>query len=327
MDLEATLEAVRRKAGPSVYARGKRYYLGNRVSAVREVDGALAATVRGTDEYEVRVGDGGAPWSCDCPYDRICKHGVAVVLKAAEEGIDVGAQEPDLAGEFEWAAEMLRSAKRRADAESVMERVSSLLSEAHGRSPAEAESLLRTAMVLFRGTPAEDEVISRWTASMAAADVPAGAAGLLSEVLREAPERALPALSTGRFAPADASALLEAVSAADDPSVEDSVSAARMHLLGLLGRTEEVLEGLAPDLPAEAIVEACSFLRTSFPEECNALLRRSLEGRTPRETFALCRCLADLTSGTPEEADSIAACVAIAPDPALVRRLVGLDAD
>jgi len=82
---------LRRLAGERSYARGQRYVTA--VADVRDVPGGMAATVQGTEEYQVRLGRDGTGlvgW-CDCPYGAdgaFCKHCVAVGLVLLAEGGD-----------------------------------------------------------------------------------------------------------------------------------------------------------------------------------------------------------------------------------------------
>ena len=72
-------------AGGTIVSRGKNYQRQGRVTdlAVTE-DGSLIAWVDGSERYATRVAmdEGGLPDSiCTCPYERDCKHGVAVVIE------------------------------------------------------------------------------------------------------------------------------------------------------------------------------------------------------------------------------------------------------
>ncbi|TDU74861.1 hypothetical protein [Streptomyces sp. KS 21] len=82
---------LRRMAGARSFERGVGYL--SAVSRLEIGDGAITATVDGTDAYEVELAereDGGLTGWCDCPYGRdgnFCKHCVAVgltVLRQAE---------------------------------------------------------------------------------------------------------------------------------------------------------------------------------------------------------------------------------------------------
>ncbi len=80
-----TDEVVRRLAGERTYERGLEYFSGGQVGSVVESDGAVAAVVRGDQDYRVTLSaDEGVPdYSCDCPVGAggtFCKHCVAVAL-------------------------------------------------------------------------------------------------------------------------------------------------------------------------------------------------------------------------------------------------------
>lgn len=82
-----------------IIARGKDYYLSDRVQNLEYEDGIYTAEVDGTDLYNVEVeidGDELINSDCDCPYDRgICKH-VAAVLFAIENGDENITESEDL---------------------------------------------------------------------------------------------------------------------------------------------------------------------------------------------------------------------------------------
>lgn len=68
-----------------ILMRGEEYYDTDAVSELEETSpGEWAATVEGTDDYNVEISMNGKEvesWYCDCPYDgEICKHVVAVLL-------------------------------------------------------------------------------------------------------------------------------------------------------------------------------------------------------------------------------------------------------
>jgi len=77
-------ELLREMAGPRIYSRGRGYYLGDRVEIIKMDENLVEAQVRGTFMYVVRLRTdrkGTLVTECDCPYDDVCKHIVAVGLK------------------------------------------------------------------------------------------------------------------------------------------------------------------------------------------------------------------------------------------------------
>jgi len=72
-------------AGGKIVSRGQNYQQQGRVSDLAVTDdGSLIAWVDGSERYATRVvlGEDGLPDSiCTCPYERDCKHGVAVVIE------------------------------------------------------------------------------------------------------------------------------------------------------------------------------------------------------------------------------------------------------
>lgn len=87
-----TEEDVRDCCDFKVYRRGQEYYEEGVVEEVmhNKVNNTVIATVKGTREYQVefRLEEGGIYSACDCPYDGVCKHTVAVLLNFIHEGID-----------------------------------------------------------------------------------------------------------------------------------------------------------------------------------------------------------------------------------------------
>ncbi|MBA1331189.1 hypothetical protein QQ73_08500, partial [Candidatus Endoriftia persephone str. Guaymas] len=86
---------IKRWAGSRSYGRGEAYYQDERVRNLRERRGKIAATVRGTHSYHVRLwGDGKViDYDCDCPVGLggdFCKHCVAVALAWMEEQAPAG---------------------------------------------------------------------------------------------------------------------------------------------------------------------------------------------------------------------------------------------
>lgn len=78
-------DALRRRAGDPVFARGVAYYNQERVSELVVTDSQVAARVDGTEPYRVRLRDpgDGLEWDCTCPQGvdlHFCKHCVAVAL-------------------------------------------------------------------------------------------------------------------------------------------------------------------------------------------------------------------------------------------------------
>jgi uncharacterized Zn finger protein len=86
LDQILTQELVRELAGPAYFERGEGYVADRRVLSLSDDNGAIAASVAGTEDYRVRISskDGGLLYSCDCPIGlrgEFCKHCVAVSLQ------------------------------------------------------------------------------------------------------------------------------------------------------------------------------------------------------------------------------------------------------
>jgi uncharacterized Zn finger protein len=76
-------------AGGTIVSRGKKYQRQGRVADLAvTADGGLIAWVKGSERYAARVvmNENGLPDSmCTCPYERDCKHGVAVVIEYLQQ--------------------------------------------------------------------------------------------------------------------------------------------------------------------------------------------------------------------------------------------------
>ena len=76
-------------AGGTIVSRGKKYQRPGRVADLAVTDdGSLIAWLDGSERYATRVAmdEGGQPDSiCTCPYERDCKHGVAVVIEYLQQ--------------------------------------------------------------------------------------------------------------------------------------------------------------------------------------------------------------------------------------------------
>lgn len=82
--------ALLRMAGPRSFARGEEYHESGHVKSLVEHSGDIAAKVRGTREYRVKLWaeDGRLEFSCTCPVGNdgaFCKHCVAVGLQWLEQ--------------------------------------------------------------------------------------------------------------------------------------------------------------------------------------------------------------------------------------------------
>ena len=82
---ELTWKDLETWAGGSIVSRGRNYQRQGRVADLAVTDdGGLIAWVKGSERYATMVvmDENGLPEStCTCPYERDCKHGVAVVLE------------------------------------------------------------------------------------------------------------------------------------------------------------------------------------------------------------------------------------------------------
>jgi hypothetical protein len=87
-----TEEDVRDCCDFKIYRRGQEYYEEGMVEELmhNKANNTVIATVKGTREYQIEFGleEGGIYSTCDCPYDGVCKHTVAVLLNFVHEGTD-----------------------------------------------------------------------------------------------------------------------------------------------------------------------------------------------------------------------------------------------
>jgi uncharacterized Zn finger protein len=82
---------LRQLAGERSFERGQIYFDEERVRALVEFEGTIAATVEGTEDYRVKLwaDEDSLGYSCDCPFadeGNFCKHCVAVGLALISEG-------------------------------------------------------------------------------------------------------------------------------------------------------------------------------------------------------------------------------------------------
>ncbi len=86
-----TLDNFESAITAQIIQRGQDYFENQAVESLEEnPSGTWAATVEGTEDYEVEVilsGKNVADYSCDCPYDggSVCKHVVAVLYALREQ--------------------------------------------------------------------------------------------------------------------------------------------------------------------------------------------------------------------------------------------------
>jgi hypothetical protein len=82
-----------------VFKRGKEYYRSGLVEHIsyREKENTVEAAVAGTDLYRLEFYvDHREVWAtCDCPYDDVCKHMVAMLLKVVNEGAALTIDTPE----------------------------------------------------------------------------------------------------------------------------------------------------------------------------------------------------------------------------------------
>ncbi|MBN2863792.1 MAG: hypothetical protein JXN62_11550 [Bacteroidales bacterium] len=87
-----TEEDVRDCCDFKVYRRGQEYYEEGMVEELvhNKANNTVIATVNGTREYQIEFSleEGGIYSTCDCPYDGVCKHTVAVLLNFIHQGTD-----------------------------------------------------------------------------------------------------------------------------------------------------------------------------------------------------------------------------------------------
>ena len=82
---------LRRMAGPRSFERGEDYFANGQVGSLVDNEGTVAAKVRGTQPYRVKLWVEGSEleYSCTCPVGNdgaFCKHCVAVGLAWVEQG-------------------------------------------------------------------------------------------------------------------------------------------------------------------------------------------------------------------------------------------------
>lgn len=78
-------ETIRRLTDDGSFERGRRYFEEHRVADIVRRESSVAATVRGTTAYAVRIWthDGSLAFLCTCPHGQeknFCKHAVATSL-------------------------------------------------------------------------------------------------------------------------------------------------------------------------------------------------------------------------------------------------------
>ena len=87
-----TEEDVRDFSDFKIFRRGQEYYEEGMVEELmhNKANNTVIATVKGSREYQIefRLEEGGVYSTCDCPYDGVCKHTVAVLLNLIHEGTD-----------------------------------------------------------------------------------------------------------------------------------------------------------------------------------------------------------------------------------------------
>lgn len=76
----------------TIYMRGLEYFEEGNVEELRHniANNTIEATVRGTSDYflEFYLDDDGVYGTCSCPYDGVCKHLIAVMLRIVDNGTD-----------------------------------------------------------------------------------------------------------------------------------------------------------------------------------------------------------------------------------------------
>ncbi len=111
---DLTWDDLNEWVGSKIVSRGRNYQRQGRVSELAQTeDGALVAWVDGSDRYATKVvtDDDGMPDSiCTCPYERDCKHGVAVLLEYLER-VEHNRRVPQ-AGEGDERLELLADENR-----------------------------------------------------------------------------------------------------------------------------------------------------------------------------------------------------------------------
>lgn len=89
--VSANDEEIRQSSIPVVFGRGLEYFKSGDVCDIHAVDSRkVTAKVHGTQTYKVtlKLENAAVIGSCTCPYDEVCKHMVAVLLKAKQQFID-----------------------------------------------------------------------------------------------------------------------------------------------------------------------------------------------------------------------------------------------
>jgi len=318
-------DAVRRRVSATIYNRGRMYYLEGRVGDVTADGKTIEASVAGTAEYRVRIIAGDEPViTCNCPFGGICKHAVAVALKASEGSAGDGGSGPDIGTEIEDLARLSARVRLKAERSALRKRGDALLTEIGRRDPAERETHLRRrrSIAILEGTPLVEPFLEAWTGLIGELEAD-GAADIVSELLETEPERGLEAIARGRFTRDDAELLLARLPTAGDTIASDMAIRARVHLLGSLGRVDEVLEILGADAPVEAIEEGCSHLAASGRGDVFLpLVHGALPGRTPREQRALHLMAAGLETTDEGRIEHLGRCLELRVDREVMGRLV-----
>jgi len=319
-------DAVRRRVSATIYNRGRMYYLEGRVGDVTADGKTIEAFVAGTAEYRVRITAEDEPIiTCNCPFGGICKHAVAVALKASEGSAGNEGSGPDIGTEIEDLARLAARVRLKAERAALRKRGGALLAEIGRRDPAEREAHLRRAIAILEGTPLVEPFLDAWTGLIGELEAD-GAADIVCELLETEPERGLEAIARGRFTRDDAELLLARLPTVRDPIASDMAVRARVHLLGSLGRMDEIMEILGTDAPVEAIEEGCSHLASSARGDIFLpLVHGALPGRTPREQRALHLMAAGLETADEGKIEHLRRCLELRVDREVMGRLVDVN--
>lgn len=327
MDPKDLSDAVRRRVSATIYNRGRMYYIEGRVGPISTDGKVVEAVVEGTSDYRVRIITEDEPViTCNCPFGGICKHAVAVALKVSEVPGRMG-EDRDLDAEVDDLVSLSARMRTKAEKRALERRADTLLTEISELGPEESEAFLRRAVSYLEGTPFVEPFTEEWTRTIAELEAD-GAAVLAGDILEVDPERGLEAIARGRFSPGDAEALLARLPTIAGPIESDMASRARVHLLGVLGRTDELLAIIGSDAPVEAIEEGCQHLEgAGMGEECLPIVIEAMGDRTPRERRALHLIAAGLDISEDDRIDHLRECLGLWVDREVMGRLVEVSPD
>ncbi|MGH3905418.1 MAG: SWIM zinc finger family protein [Pseudonocardiaceae bacterium] len=208
---------LERLASAASCRRGEEYL--DAVDGVETVPGGVVATVRGTDEYTVRLGRAGRRLTgeCSCPQGAVgafCKHCVAVGLFVLENGVSPGV-EPDLVGYLGSLAhgELVSLLVRYAERDPIVHRELALRAASNGsdRNPDSAALADQVDAALTVGAPGSGDMLDYAAKAESVLDVlkelqTAGHVDTMAPLARRAVDRMASALQSQGYLSTELSA-------------------------------------------------------------------------------------------------------------------------